>query len=170
MMRLLGSAAIAAQRGSFLLAEELGLGIPNWLFGRKQEANFLPESRLAVDADGVCCTAADGAVASVRCGHLRYARIRTTCNGPRGSDAVWGLVGGESACTIPVGATGAEKPPGKLQALPGLDNRRFIQGMTDDDDESFTGWDSSAGEGEAGAMPSSPEPAVSIVQRQELGP
>lgn len=102
-----------------------------------------PEAQFIVrltDA-GVSCHRPDGLVESVAWADLRAVLIETNDSGPFLMDVFWILIGSQSGCVVPQGATGEDELLGRLQQLPGFDNQALIDAMLSTDNQRFLCWE-----------------------------
>ena len=101
-----------------------------------------PESRFIVrlsDSE-VVCERPDGKVERVGWADLQKVEVVTTRDGPFAPDVFWVLHGTDSGCAVPQGATGDSQLLERLQALPGFNNRAFIEAMSSTSDRRFLCW------------------------------
>ena len=80
----------------------------------------------------------------MRWGDLQKVEVVTTGNGPFAPDVFWVLHGTGGGCLVPQGATGDKELLERLQALPGFDNRAFIEAMSCASERRFLCWQRAA--------------------------
>lgn len=102
-----------------------------------------PEAAVVVtiDDEGVSCRRPGGLVESVEWSDLRAVLLMTNSLGPFVCDVFWVLVGDDSGCVVPQGATGEQALLRRLQELPGFDNEAVIRAMSCTDDAKFLCWE-----------------------------
>jgi hypothetical protein len=114
------------------------------LFGPHKAAPLVSESRFTVqsDASSIRVTDPHGTINSVAWSGVRQIIIRTTDNGPWGTDVIWLLCdsSGATLLAFPGGATGGADFLRQLQALPGFDNDAVIHAMGCTDNRLFSCW------------------------------
>jgi len=88
----------------------------------------------------VSCTRPNGQVESLDWDDLNIVVIETTNEGPYAADVFWYLVGKQTGCVVPLGATGEDDMVKRLQALPGFDNDAFCEAMTSTSNRKFIVW------------------------------
>src|SRR6185436_9773582 len=96
------------------------------------QPNNSPESafRVTLSESEVTCRRPNGEMETVAWNKLQAVLIETTDTGPLATDVFWILVGEDSGCVIPQGATGEAELLAKLQSLPNFDNAAVIEAMT----------------------------------------
>lgn len=102
-----------------------------------------PESSFVVrlsDSE-VVCDRPDGKIERVEWADLQKVEVVTTGDGPFAPDVFWVLHGTNGGCAVPQGATGDKQLLDRLQALPGFDNRSFIEAMSCTSDRRFVVWE-----------------------------
>ena len=116
------------------------------LFGITRQRRLDPDANCVVTVDerGVSCTRPDGTLASVLWEDLQAVIIETTDAGPFTTDLFWILVGRESGCVVPQGATGEDVLLEKLQAFSGFDTMAVIAAMGSTENQRFLCWQSKA--------------------------
>jgi hypothetical protein len=104
------------------------------------DLNF--ESKWAVNVSDtqVSCTRPTGHVESLNGDDLNTVVIETTNAGPYAADVFWYLVGEQTGCVVPLGATGEDEMVKRFQALPGFDNEAFSEAMTSTSNRKFIVW------------------------------
>lgn len=88
----------------------------------------------------ISCARSSGKVESVAWDDLKEVAIITNDEGPFAIDVMWLLVGNESGCVVPLGATGEAALVEKLQTLPGFDNEVMIEAMSSTVNRKFVCW------------------------------
>ena len=71
---------------------------------------------------------------------LKQVTLRTNDQGPWFCDVYWHLVGDNSECFVPQGATGEKELIEALQKLQGFDNEQFSAAMCCTDNQQFICW------------------------------
>src|SRR5882724_2816668 len=106
------------------------------------ESDVSFESRWLVSVDDirVICKRPNGTIDSLEWSDLKLVGIETTDEGPAAADVFWYLIGEESGCLIPLGATGENALINKLQALPGFNNEAFAEAMSCTSNCKFVCW------------------------------
>lgn len=100
-----------------------------------------PRAVVAVDDEGVTCSRPGGPAESIRWDELHEVVIVTTDEGPFVEDVFFVLSdAGAARCTIADEADGFPALLGRLQALPGFDNRAVIAAMGSADNARFPCW------------------------------
>lgn len=89
----------------------------------------------------VVCDRPDGKIERVKWADLQKVEVVTTGDGPFAPDVFWVLHGTNGGCAVPQGATGDKQLLERLQALPGFDNRSFIEAMSCTSDRRFVVWE-----------------------------
>lgn len=104
------------------------------------DLNF--ESKWIVEVSDTCvsCTRPNGQVESLNWDDLKMVIIETTDKGPYAADMFWYLVGEQTGCVVPLGATGEEVLVKQLQATPGFNNDAFGQATTSTSNRRFIVW------------------------------
>ena len=106
----------------------------------KQDLNFEAKWVVSVDERQISCTRPNGVIESVGWKDLKMIGIQTTDEGPYVPDVFWYLIGDESGCVVPLGATGEKAMIEKLQQLPGFDNEALSEAMTSTSNRKFVCW------------------------------
>jgi hypothetical protein len=112
------------------------------LFSTPASAYRNPEQAyiVTVSDSGVSCQRPSGIRESVTWDDLRAVLIETNDAGPFVSDVFWILVGEDSGCVVPLGATGEDLLLKRLQALKDFDNTAVIQAMSSSENKRFLCW------------------------------
>ena len=118
----------------------------DWLkseFGGTPRGGINPEVRcvVTISETHVSCARPSGLVESVGWEDLKEVAIVTTDEGPFATDVMWLLVGDQSGCVVPQGATGEEELMGRLQGLPGFNNEAVIEAMSSTSNRKFVCWE-----------------------------
>ena len=108
-------------------------------FGR-QDLNFEAKYIVSVDELRISCQRPNGVIESVGLKDLKLIAIETTDEGPYVPDVFWYLIGDESGCVVPLGATGEKDMIEKLQQLPDFDNEALAEAMTCTSNRKFVCW------------------------------
>ena len=95
------------------------------------------------DHEWIRCQRGDGVVEAVKWEDLEAVLIETTDEGPIVPDVFWILVGGESGCVFPNGASGEGEILREMQRrLRGFDNTALIEAVGSFDNGRFVVWSS----------------------------
>jgi hypothetical protein len=121
----------------------------NWRDWLKSKFEAVPEGRINPEAGcvvtisdtQVSCARPSGLVETVGWDDLKEVAIVTTDEGPFATDVMWLLVGEESGCVVPQGATGEDELLGRLQSLPGFNNEAVIEAMGSTSNRKFVCWE-----------------------------
>jgi len=81
-----------------------------------------------------------GQINSINWDDLQTVVIETNDLSPFVPDVFWHLVGSQSRCVFPQGATGDWALVEKLQSLPGFDNEAMINAMSSTVNQEFLCW------------------------------
>ncbi len=94
------------------------------------------------DDVGVTRTRTDGVTESIRWEDVAEVGIVTTDEGPFAEDVFILLLSADKkqGCCIPQGASGSQELLGRLQKLPGFDNKALIGAMGSTANANFTCW------------------------------
>jgi hypothetical protein len=115
------------------------------LFRRKTEPQepYNPEAKFVVTVDDnrIRCVRSDGDAEQVDWDDLRAVIIETNDTGPVGIDVLWILVGTDTGCIVPAGATGEAELIAVLQRLPGFDNEAMIAASSSVENRKFLCWE-----------------------------
>ena len=106
----------------------------------KQDLNFEAEWVVSVDEHQISCTRPNGLIESVGWNDLKLIEIQTTDDGPFAPDVFWYLIGDESGCVVPLGATGEPALFERLQQLSGFDNEAVSEAMSSTSNCTFVCW------------------------------
>ena len=106
----------------------------------KQDLNFEAKWVVSVDEHQISCTRPNGVMESVDWKDLKLIEIQTTDEGPYLPDVFWYLIGDESGCLVPLGATGEKAMIERLQQLPGFDNEAVSDAMSSTSNRTFVCW------------------------------
>jgi len=103
---------------------------------------YNPESEFIIETNDeiVSCKNPDGTVESILWPELKAVIIETNDGGPFVPDAFFLLIGEQSGCVIPLGATGEEKLLDKLLSLPGYNYKEHITAMASTENARFLCW------------------------------
>lgn len=115
-------------------------------YALEPRARLEPESRFLVRLSDsvIVCERPDGRVERVGWGDLQKVEIVTMGDGPVAPDVFWVFHGTTGGCAVPQGATGDKELLERLWALPGFDNRAFIEAMSSASDRRFVCWQRAA--------------------------
>ena len=106
----------------------------------KHDLNFEAKWVVSVDEHQISCTRPNGVMESVDWKDLKLIEIQTTDEGPYLPDVFWYLIGDESGCLVPLGATGEKAMIERLQQLPGFDNEAVSDAMSSTSNRTFVCW------------------------------
>jgi len=106
----------------------------------KPECDFL----LSIDNGVITNKRPEGKVEQVSISDLKSIIVETNDSGPWGMDVWWYLIGSDSGCVYPQGATGENEVLNAIQALPGFDNQALIQAMGCSENKRFQCWQSNS--------------------------
>ena len=116
----------------------------------KPDLNFERKWTVRVTDTSVSCERPNREIESVRWDDLKLVGIETTDEGPYLADVFWYLVGEQSSCLVPLGASGENALVERLQALPGFDNEALIEAMSSTSNRKFVCWQRSSLRSESG--------------------
>lgn len=121
------------------------LGFLRRLFTKQPspEPAWNPEAEFVVEVgpEEIRCLRPDGGEEFVRWDDLQAVLLETNDTGPIGTDVMWVLVGSNSGCIVPMGASGEAALIDVLQALPGFDNEAMIRASTSVENDRVLCWE-----------------------------
>jgi hypothetical protein len=108
---------------------------------------FNPQSKpdrkpdqVSFDDSTITRTMPNGKTETVRWDDLKEVGIITTDEGPFNEDVYWILEGINGGCAVSGGAEGMKELLGRLQKLPGFDNKAVIEAMGSTQNNRFLCW------------------------------
>ena len=129
-------------RASRMTSRALDRALHPERYASEPRAPLEPESCFVVRVSDseVVCERPDGKVERVDWADLQTVEVVTTGDGPFAPDVFWVLHGTNGGCAVPQGATGETQLMERLQALPGFDNKAFIEAMSSTSERRFLCW------------------------------
>lgn len=123
----------------------LGAAFLVWRARQKPLARLMPEALcvVRVTESEVTCEWPEGPTRAIALSDVTSIRIRTTDDGPWGTDVLWGFHGptGEPVVIVPGGATGEQDMLRELSKLPGWNDSAVIEAMGCTSNRMFVAWE-----------------------------
>ena len=105
------------------------------LFGRRRQPSIvITEDSITGAAPG-----SGGGTETIRWDELTEVRVTTTSEGPFTEDVFFVMLAGDRSCIVPQ-SKASDEFVGRLQELPGFDNRQMAVAMTSTTDAEFVCW------------------------------